>query len=490
MVVLDATIVNIALPSAQRDLHFSTADREWIVTAYSLAFGTCCCWVASSVISSGASGRCRRTDRLCHRVRDRRAGASFEMLVSARALQGALARCWHRSRSDCSRSRLPAPLTGRRAFGIFGAIAGGGASVGLVLGGALTQFFSWRWCLYVNLVIAVPTAIFALRLLVNHRDPERGGIDVPGVLTASAGLFALVYGFSNAETHGWTAPATIVALVASPVLLTAFVLIESRVKDPLLPLHIVRDRARGGAYLSVLARCRRPLWGVLLPYLLHAADSRVLTADHGRPFSRSRSPRGHVGHGADPRAASHRRQAARHVTGCAARYGAARGRRMRTTSRPGAGGRTTDAPRSRAVSATGGGAAWTDMGRWETVARQRPAAISTGRPHARRAVRDAAETHLRMPTSTLPADDQARVNFPSDLTDRLGHRFGRLCDARRSVVARRGRRGALIGHPLGLGDLLLVELPSLGTAAAVNPLWPAGSLPASSTPAPPHRQDA
>jgi hypothetical protein len=116
----------------------------------------------------------------------------------------------------------------------------------------LTQLLSWRWCLYVNPVIAVPTGIFALRLLVNHSDPQRSGIDVPGLLTASAGLFALVYGFSNAETQSWTATGTIVALVASPVLLIAFVVIESRVKNPLLPLHILRDRARGDAYLSVL----------------------------------------------------------------------------------------------------------------------------------------------------------------------------------------------------------------------------------------------
>src|SRR5207244_6962158 len=133
-----------------------------------------------------------------------------------------------------------------------GAIAGGGASLGLLLGGVLTQVLSWRWCLYVNLVIAIPTAILALRLLVNHRDPEPAGIDIPGLLTGSAGLFALVYGFSNAETQSWTASATIIALAASVVLLVTFVGIERRSRHPLLPLHIVRDRARGGAYLSIL----------------------------------------------------------------------------------------------------------------------------------------------------------------------------------------------------------------------------------------------
>ncbi len=253
MVVLDATIVNIALPSAQRDLHFSTADREWIVTAYSLAFG-------SLLLLGGKLGDLfgRKWTFVAGLIGFAIVSAigglaqDFEMLVSARALQGAFGALLAPSALGLLTVTFAGSPDRAKAFGIFGAIAGGGASVGLVLGGALTQFLSWRWCLYVNLVIAVPTAILALRLLVNHRDPERGGIDVPGLLTASAGLFALVYGFSNAETQSWTAPATIVALVASPVLLTTFVLIESRVKDPLLPLHIVRNRARGGAYLSVL----------------------------------------------------------------------------------------------------------------------------------------------------------------------------------------------------------------------------------------------
>jgi EmrB/QacA subfamily drug resistance transporter len=253
MVVLDATIVNIALPSAQRDLHFSSADREWIVTAYALAFG-------SLLLLGGKLGD------LFGRKWTFIAGLSgfaivsaigglaqnFEMLVSSRALQGMFGALLAPSALGLLTVTFAGSPDRPKAFGIFGAIAGGGASVGLVLGGALTQLLSWRWCLYVNLVIAVPTGIFALRLLVNHRGTERTGIDVPGLLTSSAGLFALVYGFSSAETHGWTATQTIVALIASPVLLSAFVVIESRVKNPLLPLHIVRDRARGGAYLSVL----------------------------------------------------------------------------------------------------------------------------------------------------------------------------------------------------------------------------------------------
>jgi EmrB/QacA subfamily drug resistance transporter len=253
MVVLDGTIVNIALPSAQKALHFSTADREWIVTAYALAFG-------SLLLLGGKLGD------LFGRKWTLIAGLSgfaivsaigglaqnFDTLVSARALQGIFGALLAPSALGLLTVTFAGSPDRAKAFGIFGAIAGGGASVGLVLGGALTQFLSWRWCLYVNLVIAVPTVIFGLRLLVNQRDPERAHIDVPGLLSSSAGLFALVYGFSNAETQSWTATATVIALVASPVLLITFAVIESRVKNPLLALHIVRNRARGGAYISVL----------------------------------------------------------------------------------------------------------------------------------------------------------------------------------------------------------------------------------------------
>ena len=173
------------------------------------------------------------------------------MLVAARTLQGAFGAVLAPSALGLLTVTFEGSPDRPTAFGIFGAIAGGGASLGLILGGALTQVLSWRWCLYVNLVIAVPTTLVALRLLVNHRAPQRDPIDIPGVLTSALGLFALVYGFSNAETHSWGATATIVALVASPVLLTAFVLIERRAKYPLLPLHIIWDRARGGAYTTI-----------------------------------------------------------------------------------------------------------------------------------------------------------------------------------------------------------------------------------------------
>jgi EmrB/QacA subfamily drug resistance transporter len=252
MVVLDATIVNIALPSAQRALHFSTDNRQWVITAYALSFG-------SLLLVGGKLGDLfgRKWTFIGGLIGFSIASAigglaqSFGMLVGARALQGAFGALLAPSALGLLTVTFQGSRDRAKAFGIFSAIAGGGASFGLLLGGALTQAISWRWCLYVNLAIAVPTAIMALRLLRNQSRPERPRIDLPGVVVASAGLFALVYGFSNAETSSWSDPRTIVALSASAILLTAFVAVERRVKAPLLPLHIVSDRARGGAYASI-----------------------------------------------------------------------------------------------------------------------------------------------------------------------------------------------------------------------------------------------
>jgi EmrB/QacA subfamily drug resistance transporter len=252
MVVLDATIVTIAIPSAQKALGFSTDSRQWIVTAYALAFGSLLLLGGKLTDLFG-----RKWTLIGGLVGFSVASAvgglaqSFAVLVAARTFQGAFGALLAPAALGLLTVTFEGSPDRPTAFGIFGAIAGGGASLGLILGGALTQALSWRWCLYVNLVIAVPTTLVALRLLVNHRAPEREPIDIPGVLTSALGLFALVYGFSNAELHGWSATATIVALAASPVLLTAFVLIERRAKHPLLPLHIIWDRARGGAYTTI-----------------------------------------------------------------------------------------------------------------------------------------------------------------------------------------------------------------------------------------------
>jgi len=252
MVVLDATIVNVALPSAQHALHFSATNRQWVVTAYALAFG-------SLLLVGGKLGDLfgRKWTLIGGLVGFSVASVigglaqSFGMLVAARALQGAFGALLAPSALGLLTVTFQGSADRAKAFGIFSAIAGGGASLGLLLGGVLTQAISWRWSLYVNLVIALPTALVALRLLGNQRQSERPRIDFLGVAFASGGLFALVYGFSNAETSSWSDPITIVALAASVVLLGGFVLLERRVEHPLLPLHIVWDRARGGAYATI-----------------------------------------------------------------------------------------------------------------------------------------------------------------------------------------------------------------------------------------------
>ena len=252
MVILDSTIVNIALPSAQSDLGFSTENRQWVVTAYALAFG-------SLLLVGGKLGDLfgRKWTFIGGLIGFSVASflgglaPSFGVLVVARALQGAFGALLAPSALSLLTVTFVDSPDRAKAFGIFAAIATAGASVGLLLGGVLTDVLSWRWCLYVNLLVAIPAVFFALRLLVNEKRPHRPRIDVVGVVLACTGLFAIVFGFSKAATDAWQAPVTIVSLAVGVALLVAFVFAEQRVDQPLLPLHIVRNRARGGAYASI-----------------------------------------------------------------------------------------------------------------------------------------------------------------------------------------------------------------------------------------------
>ncbi len=252
MVVLDATIVNIALPSAQRDLAFSNADRQWVVTAYSLAFGGL---LLLGGRLSDLFGRRRMLiiGLVGFAAASALGGAStgFAMLVIGRGAQGAFGALLAPAALSTLTVTFTDPAERGRAFGVYGAIAGAGGAVGLLLGGALTQYLSWRWCLYVNVVLAVIAVAGAVRLLAPQpRDPNVR-IDWPGTVLVGAGLVAIVYGLSEADTKGWGAPTTVALLVAGVVLLAAFVLVERRVAHPLLPLPIVLNRFRGGAYLSI-----------------------------------------------------------------------------------------------------------------------------------------------------------------------------------------------------------------------------------------------
>jgi EmrB/QacA subfamily drug resistance transporter len=252
MVVLDATVVNIALPTAQRDLGFNNADRQWVVTGYSLAFG----------------GLLLLGGRLCDLFGRKRmliigmvgfaaasalggAATGFGMLLVGRAIQGAFGALLAPAALSTLTVTFTNPAERGKAFGVFGAIAGAGGAVGLLLGGILTEYLSWRWCLYVNVVFAVVAVVAALRLL--PRDPRESGVhvDIPGTVLVVAGLVGIVYGLAEAETKGWGAPLTVGLLVGGAVLLVAFAAVERRAAHPLLPLRIVLDRFRGGSYLAI-----------------------------------------------------------------------------------------------------------------------------------------------------------------------------------------------------------------------------------------------
>ena len=252
MVVLDATVVNIALPSAQHALGFPNSDRQWVVTAYALAFG-------SLLLVGGRLGdmfsrkRVFITGLAGFALSSALGGAatSFGMLVAARTLQGAFGAILAPAALGTLVSTFRDPRERGRAFGVFGSVAAGGGAVGLILGGVLTQYFSWRWCLYVNLFFAAIAAAGALTYMRSNRPETRPRMDWPGAVLACAGLFLIVFGFSHAETAGWTAALTIGSLAGGVILLTAFAFAESRVSHPLLPLRVVLDRARGGSYISV-----------------------------------------------------------------------------------------------------------------------------------------------------------------------------------------------------------------------------------------------
>ncbi|MGA1811029.1 MFS transporter [Frondihabitans sp. 4ASC-45] len=253
MVVLDATIVNIALPSAQSALGFTNDNRQWVVTAYSLAFG-------SLLLLGGRLSDIfgRKTTFIIgligFAVASVLGGAaeSFGWLVAARALQGVFGALLAPSALGIMTTTFSNPKERAKAFAIFGAIAGSGAAVGLLLGGVLTEYTSWRFCLFVNVIFAAVALVGAVAFLKKRgTTDQKHYVDVPGVITVTLGLVGIVYGFSNAETNSWSDPITIICLAGGVVLLAAFVLIQSRVKHPLLPLRVILNRDRGGSYLVI-----------------------------------------------------------------------------------------------------------------------------------------------------------------------------------------------------------------------------------------------
>ncbi len=256
MVILDATVVNIALPSAQKSLGFSDDQRQWLITGYALSFGsllliggriadlfgrkvTFLVGVAGFAIASAVGG----------------AATGFDVLVAARIGQGVFAALLAPAALSLLTTTFTDPGERGKAFGIFGAISGAGGAIGLLLGGVLTEYLDWRWCMYVNLVFAAIGFFGGITLLGRASATERPKIDFVGVASATLGMFALVFGLGNAESKSWGDPGVWAFLLVGLVLLTGFVVWQTIVKHPLLPLRVLLHRNRGGSFLAIFVLC-------------------------------------------------------------------------------------------------------------------------------------------------------------------------------------------------------------------------------------------
>ncbi len=253
MIVLDASVVTIALPSAQRALHISIANRQWALTAYTLAFGGLLL-IGGRVADFMGRKRMFIISLLGFAAASALGGLAQDgaMLFGARALQGAFAAVMAPASLSLLTVTFTEPKERARAFGVYGAVAGGGAAIGLVLGGLLTQYASWRWTLLINVPIAIVTAVATVREVRESRAEGDVHYDLPGAVTVTAGLLSLVYGFTRAGTDGWASATTTLLLAIGVVLLLAFVIIERASATPLLPLRVVLDRNRGGSFLASL----------------------------------------------------------------------------------------------------------------------------------------------------------------------------------------------------------------------------------------------
>jgi EmrB/QacA subfamily drug resistance transporter len=253
LIVLDATIVNIALPTAQKALDISDADRQWMITAYTLAFGGLLL-LGGRIADYTGRKRAFIIGLLGFAAASALGGLAQNeaMLFAARALQGAFGALMAPAALSLLTVTFTEARDRARAFGVYGAIAGGGGAVGLLLGGVLTEYASWRWTLLVSTPIAIVAALAAVRFVGESKAEGNTRYDLPGAVTVTGGLVALVYAFTKASSDGWGATVTVGFLIAAAVLLVSFVVIEMRSAYPLLPLRVVLDRNRGGAFLSAL----------------------------------------------------------------------------------------------------------------------------------------------------------------------------------------------------------------------------------------------
>jgi len=253
MVVLDASIVTVALPSAQADLGISTADRQWVFTAYTLAFGGLLL-LGGRVADYVGRKRAFEIGLLGFAAASAFGGLAQNqaMLFGARGAQGVFAALLAPAALSLLTTTFTDPKERTKAFGIYGAVSGGAMSLGLIAGGMLTEWASWEWTLLVNVPIALVALIGSRRFIRGSKAEGEPRYDLVGAVLATVGLVALVYGFTNAGENGWGSGMTVVLLVAAVVLLAAFVAVEARTAHPLLPLRVLADRTRGGAFLAML----------------------------------------------------------------------------------------------------------------------------------------------------------------------------------------------------------------------------------------------
>ena len=253
MVVLDATIVNIALPQVQQALGFSTTDLSWVLNAYTLTFG-------GLLLLGGRAGDILGRRRvfiagiLIFTLASFLGGlaTSSGWLLAARALQGVGGAIAAPTALALITTNFAEGTERNRAFGVFGAVAGAGGALGLLAGGMLTSWLSWRWVLFVNVPIGILLAALA-PLYITESERQPGRFDLAGALTSTAGMTALVYGFISAAQDGWTDPTTVGSFTAAVVLLAAFLSIETRTRQPITPLHMFADRNRAGSYAIMLS---------------------------------------------------------------------------------------------------------------------------------------------------------------------------------------------------------------------------------------------
>lgn len=259
MVVLDASIVNLALPSAKADLGISDADQQWVVTAYTLTFGGLLL-LGGRIADYAGRKRVFIIGLLGFAAASALGGIAptAGLLFAARALQGGFAALLAPAALSLITVTFHEPKERARAFGVYGAIAGGGAAIGLLLGGVLTEYLSWRWCLLVNIPIAIIAAVLAVPYVRESRAEGDASYDVVGAVTATLGLVALVYGFTKAapssytESANWTEPSTLVWFALAAVMLVTFFVVETRVSNPLVPMRVLINRNRGASYLVSL----------------------------------------------------------------------------------------------------------------------------------------------------------------------------------------------------------------------------------------------